>query len=529
MKKQLLFQTIIFTVVLIFALPSTSFAWGPDVIVNPVSGRYYSKAKVSVAYDGSIYYSRLYSSVSISAPMKSWEVLKSVDNGTTFTYYKGGSLSSGSSAKYTDLEILAAGNDSATFNLFLARIYKDTVNSDSRLIAEKYNSLGTKSTLFNELYAYTTIRGWGSISMASDYREKNEYSSPYSFSIAVVKPGPYDSIIVWTDNTGGTDLKRIGLTATSSYFRNVSIAVGASSSSGYGRLGVTWDVYSSSNASYGRLRAMFISPDAGINILHSGPYIIGDEIAKYREPVIAMSQKTNGTLIAPGNHDIRTIIFYEHNDGSINGFLTDTIMNEAPSFQHHFEVASSATANTQVHAIYSPFTEEFLITYYNQTNKTLSFSTKSLLSPADENSIVVESNYRDVSTVSTVAVKPRVDINKTSKKFVFAWNDSGASLLESHISSVSIDEVSSESVSNLLLYPNPATDHVNIAFNSLSEQKIQVAVYDLSGKVVYSSESQVMQGENLINVNTNNLAEGQYVLMVSSSNNNYPIKLLVTK
>lgn len=528
MKKHLLFQTIIVTVVLIFTLPSTSFAWGSDVIVNPTSGRYYTKAKVSVAYDGTIYYSRLYSSVSVSGPMKNWEVLKSIDNGTTFTYYKGGALSSGSSAKYTDLEILAAGNDSATFNLFLARVYLDTVNSDSRLIAEKYNSLGTKSTLFNELYTYSTLRGWGSISMASDYREKNEYSSPYSFSIAVVKASPLDSIIVWTDNTGGTDLKRKGLTSTSSYFRNVSIAVGASSSSGYGRLGVTWEIYPSFNATYGRLRAMFVHPD-GDNILYDGPYIVGDDINKYREPVIAMSQKTSGSLIAPGNHDIRTIIFYEYNDGSINGFLTDTIMHEDPSFQHHFEVASSSTANTQVHAIYSPFTEEFLITYYDKTNKTLSFSTKSLLSPADENSIVIESNYRDVSTVSTVEVKPRVDINKTSKKFVFAWNDSGASLLESHISSVSIDEVSIESVSNLLLYPNPAKDHVNIAFNSLSDQKIQLSIYNLNGKAIYSSESQVIQGENVINVNTNNLAEGQYVLMVSSSNNNYPIKLLVTK
>jgi len=38
-----------------------------------------------------------------------------------------------------------------------------------------------------------------------------------------------------------------------------------------------------------------------------------------------------------------------------------------------------------------------------------------------------------------------------------------------------------------------------------------------------------LQGENLIHVDTDNLEQGQYVVMVSSVNNNYPIKLIINR
>src|SRR5690606_7337510 len=140
-----------------------------------------------VGYDGTIYYGRLYSEVSASGPMQDWELLKSVDNGLTFTEIIGSTLSG--SVKLTNIDILAAGNDAATFNLFYATTILDTITGIASLRVFKKPTVGSFIGIMAESYTYSTARGWESISMASDYREKNQNSAPYSFSIAAVKAG----------------------------------------------------------------------------------------------------------------------------------------------------------------------------------------------------------------------------------------------------------------------------------------------------------------------------------------------------
>lgn len=529
MKRIFLFMSFICTM-LITALPTDVYAWGPDLIVNPVAGRYYSAAKVSVAYDGTIYYGRLYSTVSASGPMQNWEVLKSVDNGLTFTSFVGSWISG--SNKYTNLDILAAGNDATTFNLFVCRTYLDTVGSTSMLLLSKYDTAGTYTSILNESYTYVTIRGWESISMTSDYREKNSNSNPYSFSLAAVKASPEDSIIVWTDEVGGTALHRRALTSTTRFFRNVSISIGSTSpsSTSYGRLGIVWDFYQNLTDTLGGIKSMFIYPDDASNPLYAGPYWIGLDSVSYRDPYIVLSQKTSGgTGTGIGDNDMRTIIFYEYSNGAINGRLTDSIYLAEPNFSYLFEVANGSTKSRNAHAIYDPGYDNFLITYFDRVNKALPYAIKSLGSPGAEVPLNFQPNYRDVSTASNIPVKPRVDINMITGKAVFAWNDNSFSMFESEVSYVAIDENDLESVTKLALYPNPASDQVNISFNSLAEQTIRIDIYDLSGRIVYTSQSDVSQGENLIQTNTNELVPGHYVLMVTGMNKTYPIKLVISR
>ncbi|MPM14958.1 hypothetical protein SDC9_61322 [bioreactor metagenome] len=529
MKNKLLFLSVIFTL-LIAAQPVDVFAWGPDIVVNPVAGRYYSAAKVSVAYDGTIYYGRLYSTVSASGPMQYWEVLKSTDNGVTFTNFIG-SLVSGSS-KYNNLEILAAGTDASNFYLFVCRTFLDTATGDATLMLYKYDAAGTSTSLVYENFNYVTSRGWESVSLATDCREKNLNSNPYSFSMAAVKANSYDSLIVWTDEVGGTSLHRRALTSTSRFFRNVSIAIGstASSSTSYGRLGIAYDFYQNLTDTMGGIKTMFIYPDDATNCTYTGPYWIGLDSASYRDPVIVMSQKTSGgTGTGYGDNDMRTIIFYEYVNGAINGRLTDSVYLAEPNFNYLFEVANGSTKSTATHAIYDPGYDNYLITYYDRVNKTLPYEIKSLNSPGSEVPLDFQPNYRDTSSVCNFPVEPHIDINMVTMKAVFAWNDNGASMYESEVNYVAIDEYSFESVSNLVLYPNPASDQINIAFTSVSEQTVSVVIYDLSGRVVSSMGKDVNQGENLINLSTDGLVQGHYVVMLSSQTNTYPVKLIISR
>lgn len=529
MKKQItLFFAVCLTVVMT-AFPFASFAWGPDIVVNPVAGRYYSSAKISVAYDGTIYYGRLYSTVSASGPMQNWEILKSADNGLTFTDFKSSVL--GPTEKYTDFDILAAGKDNASFSLFVARPFRDTVSGSSTMLLTKYDTAGVSTTVLSEEYTFLPTRGWGRVSMASDYREPNYFSSPYSFSIACVKAGGADSIIVWTDEVGGTNLKRIGLASTSRFFRNVSIAVGATSSSSsfYGRLGIAWDFYNNINDAYGGIRTMFIYPDDGLVNEYSGPFMIGSDSVSYRNPSIAMSQKNDGTGTGIGEKDIRTAIIYEYIEGEVNVRITDTILTATPDFKYIFGVPGASINSINPHIIFDPSSDNFLMTYYNKEDNTLPYAIKSLASAGGVNATIFKPNYRDASTSSTVALVPRVDINMVTGKPVFAWNDSGVSMFEYEDSYLSIDENNIASFSELLLFPNPATNLINISFKSVSSQTITISVLDIRGRKVMGQESEVMNGENFISLSTNDLADGQYVIMVSSKSGNFPLKLVIAK
>jgi len=188
--------------------------YGSDIIINHTSGRYYSSAKISVAYDRTIYYARLYST-SASVLKQNWEVLKSTDHGYTFSLFAESSVTG--NKEFTSIDIVAAGNNAGDFGVFIARSSIDTFSYISQLILDKYAANGTPTNLVNETYhpvGAASARAWGSVCLVSDYRLKNPISNPYSISMAAVKASSYDSIIVWTDVTGGTGMYRKGVAST---------------------------------------------------------------------------------------------------------------------------------------------------------------------------------------------------------------------------------------------------------------------------------------------------------------------------
>ena len=70
-------------------------------------------------------------------------------------------------------------------------------------------------------------------------------------------------------------------------------------------------------------------------------------------------------------------------------------------------------------------------------------------------------------------------------------------MLEFEANFTSIDE-NNDLVTQLNLFPNPSSDFINISFNSVVKQDINIKILDLSGREVYSLRSEVLQGENLI-------------------------------
>ncbi len=65
-----------------------------------------------------------------------------------------------------------------------------------------------------------------------------------------------------------------------------------------------------------------------------------------------------------------------------------------------------------------------------------------------------------------------------------------------------------------MLYPNPATTQVALAFNLKNESQVAVRVMDMAGKVLASRTYEGMNGANSINYNTANLNAGIYTVEV---------------
>jgi len=81
-------------------------------------------------------------------------------------------------------------------------------------------------------------------------------------------------------------------------------------------------------------------------------------------------------------------------------------------------------------------------------------------------------------------------------------------------------------LSNFVVYPNPNNGSFTVSFNSETNSKIQVMVYDLRGRQVYAndfSNTGVFSG----NVNLNNVQKGVYLLNVQDGNRKETRKIVV--
>jgi len=77
-------------------------------------------------------------------------------------------------------------------------------------------------------------------------------------------------------------------------------------------------------------------------------------------------------------------------------------------------------------------------------------------------------------------------------------------------------------------YPNPMSDMTTIQFTTEQSEKVQIALYDQLGKVVFYQSYEVEEGFNEIDINLSNLLTGIYISNISSQNNTYNnIKLVV--
>jgi hypothetical protein len=81
-----------------------------------------------------------------------------------------------------------------------------------------------------------------------------------------------------------------------------------------------------------------------------------------------------------------------------------------------------------------------------------------------------------------------------------------------------------ERLSDLMIYPNPASEWVNLKTQFLTGKNAYVSVSDLSGRILLSQE--VPEGVNEFRISVSRLTPGSYLLSLSDENNRISSKML---
>ena len=88
-------------------------------------------------------------------------------------------------------------------------------------------------------------------------------------------------------------------------------------------------------------------------------------------------------------------------------------------------------------------------------------------------------------------------------------------------SSVSIND---KSKSTINVYPNPASDNVNIVTNTL-DLNSQINIYDISGKLIFSQK--IKDNFSVINLPVDTYKSGVYTISLLENKSIYHKKLIV--
>ena len=78
------------------------------------------------------------------------------------------------------------------------------------------------------------------------------------------------------------------------------------------------------------------------------------------------------------------------------------------------------------------------------------------------------------------------------------------------------------------IYPNPASEMTNIAVNSNISEDVTISIYNTIGQLISTQKAKFVQGENKIELNTADFANGIYNIEFQSKSGKLVQKLTVS-
>lgn len=83
-----------------------------------------------------------------------------------------------------------------------------------------------------------------------------------------------------------------------------------------------------------------------------------------------------------------------------------------------------------------------------------------------------------------------------------------------------------ESMTDITLYPNPAKDQSHLKLNMNEAGDVTLSIYEITGKLVQQGTHNLSEGVNTIDMDTNSLAKGMYLVTINSGNAKKTVRLI---
>ncbi len=179
-----------------------------------------------------------------------------------------------------------------------------------------------------------------------------------------------------------------------------------------------------------------------------------------------------------------------------------------------------ANANGQIKLAFSKFDLNYgdVVEFYGYGSGNLNAGSWTNSSPVYSFSKDNPPTLNQLYTISrhTALVSFRTDNDLTASGFEIYWN----------AAPVSVDEYV-ENITDLFVYPNPSTDHIVVDLTTSSDETIQLSIYDLVGKKVYSTNSVEVAGNYSEKIDVSNFAKGIYLLRVATTHGTITKKVVI--
>jgi hypothetical protein len=131
---------------------------------------------------------------------------------------------------------------------------------------------------------------------------------------------------------------------------------------------------------------------------------------------------------------------------------------------------------------------------------------------------IISGNNKD--TIVTIPTK-KVMVTFSSNSYA---NGKGFEI-EYSTSPVSIKEV--ENINDFSVYPNPASDKLNIKFNTSTADDFNITIYNVTGQEVYNETLNNFMGSYYNELTINDFAQGVYLMQIKSSKGAITKKVVV--
>jgi len=140
----------------------------------------------------------------------------------------------------------------------------------------------------------------------------------------------------------------------------------------------------------------------------------------------------------------------------------------------------------------------------------------------------VPTTITDGETISytfNYTVPATSNVNNMHAVLVLIDQDNGEIVNSKSVQMNTLAVNQNEITTNILVYPNPTSDFINIS--NLKSGDYKITIYDMLGRVVQSNENKNVTENQILTIPVKGIAKGEYVVSIATGNTSYSKQLLV--